>query len=891
MRKICMWLLAAMTFAACTENPTIDTPNSNEPNNIDSYALRVGFEVSDNAHSRIALNESIQTVWEAGDIVSVFYNSTTKSQWAFQGESGDTSGIITPVAPMGDTPTGDNVVVLYPDSNDYTYAGTNSVTATTSHEQTYAQNSYGKGGNILVAQSSDDMLVLKSVYGWLMFQIKGTAAQSIKTIRLVGNNNEQLAGNIQFDTDAENASFVDGGTPATEIILNCGAGVALSNEATPFYIGIVPQRFKNGITIEIESTEGAKMTKTTTKDFTIERNYIQPMGAFTFEPATAEPEPEEIEAMFPANNQVWYDTSNGIAHNFTVAQPFDVNYTANQFGACANGECYALYGIEFNSDVTAVNQAAFASSSLTSVYLPHSITTIGQAAFFGSSKLQEVHVGSGIANIGYGSFANCINLQTLYIRATTPPTLGDIALVQDSSGDYKYLGCTIYVPESAVEAYKSHADWAQYKDYIRAYDFIAGKEPNSGSNVGGDDSTRTDFNHRILLIDHTGVNCGYCPKATDALHALASSEMKNYYNEVQVHGGSFAPEGVDPAYSEAASVVNQFYRPSGYPSIIYNFYGSKISFDDSSDFVNNSMTALFNSERKKFGADAGIAISAMVESNAIRVNLSVKSAKTQEYNVAVWVLENNIYSPNQNSNYGEATELHKTYNHALRYIATDYTSSNISGSWIGEIAEGEEATASYTIPLNNSWVTNNLEILVIASTPNANGDYEVVNSAVCPINSTKGYEYISDLNGGSGNGGGDEPEGNEPEVDEPEVDDNAIILTSFTKGNHNASYGFVQYTVANDNGDYMKLCINEGAHELTVSGYEYVVGDLKNCSLNFTAQQSSSGSNGLFNANSIKVGGVSKKAKEGTLVYLNKRLTINLSFEDGTSQKFVYDGN
>lgn len=882
-------MLAAVMAVACTENINIEINSPEEDRNLESYAIEVGFEESDN--TRITLDESLQTIWQKGDLVSVFYKSTTKSQWQFQGETGDRSGTIIPVATPSSAING-NIVVLYPDSENYIYSGGTSVTADIGSEQTYTPNSYGTNGNILVAQSQSSSMMLRNVYGWMKILITDDSASSIKSIRLRGNCNEQLSGRIQFDTDAQNATFVSGGTPATELTLNCGDGVALSAEPTAFIIGLVPQSFDGGISIEIESTDGKSMTKTTSNTISIERNCIQPMISFEFEPAV-EPEPEEIEMMFPDNTQVWYNTSNGITHKFTVAQPFDINYTANDFGyACANGTCYSFYGIAFDSEVKAVNQAAFANSYLTTVYLPHSITSIGQSAFLGSSKLKEVHLGKGISEIKMGAFANCINLQTLYIRATTPPTLGDYALLQDSSGQYKYIGCTIYVPQSAVDTYKNNPHWSAYKDYIRAYDFIAGKEPNSGNEGGNeDDSSRTDFNHRLLILDHTGVNCGYCPKATDALLALAESDMKNYYNEVQVHGGGFAPNGTDPAYSEAASVVDSYYAPTGYPYITYNFFGNKITFDDSNDFVNNSMTALFNSERKKFGADAGIAISSKVESNTIRVDLSIKSAKAQEYNVAVWVLENNIYSPNQNSNYGTPTEAHKTYNHALRHIVTSYSKYDISGDWLGEIAEGGEATASYTISLNGSWVTNNLEILVIASTPNLNGDYEVVNTAVCPVNGTKSYEYISDLeNGGGDNSGGEDVGGGDNTGDSGEEDD-AIILTDFIKGSHNTSYGFVQYTAANDDGNQIKLYINEGAHELTIQNYQYVVGNLKNCSLVFTSTKSQAGNNGKFSADGIKVAGASKTATDGTLEYLNNKLTINLTFSDGTEQKFIYNGN
>ena len=79
------------------------------------------------------------------------------------------------------------------------------------------------------------------------------------------------------------------------------------------------------------------------------------------------------------------------------------------------------------------------------------------------------------------------------------------------------------------------------------------------------------FNHRAVVIDQTGVNCGYCPNATDQLKTLENTEWHQYYNEVTCHAGSYA--GGDPGNSAAANALNQFQSSmiSGYPCILVNF--------------------------------------------------------------------------------------------------------------------------------------------------------------------------------------------------------------------------------------------------------------------------------------------------------------------------------
>ncbi len=256
------------------------------------------------------------------------------------------------------------------------------------------------------------------------------------------------------------------------------------------------------------------------------------------------------------------------------------------------------------------------------------------------------------------------------------------------------------------------------------------------------ESIPAGFRHRVLLIDHTGMSCQYCPKMIDALLLLKSSEYGENYSEVTCHGGSFARYG-DPAYSEAAQVVDTYYMnlfSLSYPTLTANYaYGAYKVSSTANNFVNSTMDYVLKNMLQREGADAGISISNRVVSEKIDIDVEVWSASTQDYKVAVWVLENNISSPNQK---GATLPEHKVYNHALRYIATHYTSSDISGDPLGTIANKRKAYRNFEVVLDNTWARENLEILVIVSSPDELGNYEVVNTAVAPINGTVGYEYV-----------------------------------------------------------------------------------------------------------------------------------------------------
>ena len=249
----------------------------------------------------------------------------------------------------------------------------------------------------------------------------------------------------------------------------------------------------------------------------------------------------------------------------------------------------------------------------------------------------------------------------------------------------------------------------------------------------------TAFNHRVLLIDHTGLNCGNCPRVMDGLEALAKTEAHQHYSEACVHGGGYAPSSSDKAYSDAAKIVDQYYRPGGYPNIQFNFRAGEGDIGTVTSFVNNN-TRIINKLVKADGADAGISAAATGDSSAVYVSIGVKAAVEQEYRVTAWLLENNIYNPNQA---GASKDSHRIHNHALRNIAGNYSRNDISGDSIGVVAVGEVKEVSFELPIiSTKWNVSNMEVLIIVSAADATGRFEVVNTAVCPVNGTLEYEYL-----------------------------------------------------------------------------------------------------------------------------------------------------
>lgn len=90
------------------------------------------------------------------------------------------------------------------------------------------------------------------------------------------------------------------------------------------------------------------------------------------------------------------------------------------------------------------------------------VETIGTSAFE-QSGITKLDLGPTATSIGSYILALCTKITTLICRATTPPTLdGDLYYTFSPPKNIK-----IYVPDEAVDAYKSATNWSQYSSVIK----------------------------------------------------------------------------------------------------------------------------------------------------------------------------------------------------------------------------------------------------------------------------------------------------------------------------------------------------------------------------------------------------------------------------------------
>lgn len=240
------------------------------------------------------------------------------------------------------------------------------------------------------------------------------------------------------------------------------------------------------------------------------------------------------------------------------------------------------------------------------------------------------------------------------------------------------------------------------------------------------DAANTSFKHRILLVDHTGNTCGYCPHMMKALKEIEESgDFDGKYYEAMSH--SYA--NTDPAFSGAAGTISSHYGLQGYPTLTYNFYHPTSS-SYNAEHIKGQINALW-----KESADAGIAASTNLAAKSVVVNAEVKAAVDGEYSITAWLLEDGIYAKQTNA----TDEWMNTHNNAIRQAAT---TSPLTGYELGTLKVGETAEQILNLTIaRDTWNRDNMKVMLIVSKKGDNKKFDVANVVICPINDSVTYDY------------------------------------------------------------------------------------------------------------------------------------------------------
>jgi hypothetical protein len=216
----------------------------------------------------------------------------------------------------------------------------------------------------------------------------------------------------------------------------------------------------------------------------------------------------------------------------------------------------------------------------------------------------------------------------------------------------------------------------------------------------------------------------------ESLKKLSEDEAYNgLYHHVASH--SYNGGEADPAYSEAARDLSMAYNISGlYPMLTFNLTTNSVGTDLAE--IKAQIDLL-----KKDTADAGIAAATELSGKDVLVNVEVKAAQANNYRVAAWLLEDDIYALQA----GMYESWHNTHHNALRYAAGQISQLSFAGEKLGSLAKGDKASKVLVLPLEEEWVAENCKVLVMVTAADENGNYDVANCVLCQIGETVTYDY------------------------------------------------------------------------------------------------------------------------------------------------------
>ena len=250
------------------------------------------------------------------------------------------------------------------------------------------------------------------------------------------------------------------------------------------------------------------------------------------------------------------------------------------------------------------------------------------------------------------------------------------------------------------------------------------------------DADNYNFKYRMLLIDHTGTDCGYCPYMMESLKTIEEDPAYNdYFNVAMAHSYNTS----DPAYSNTALTMRYYYQKTlkvltGFPTLTFNYqYGDSAGSNIS--YVKNHFGKL-----KKESTDAAVAVAATLDGDKVVVSASLKSKESRSYKFNILLLEDGIYG----KQYGAWESWMSTHNNAIRASYAAVSQTDITGEDWGYVPAETTSRRVFEMKIEDSRVVKaNCKVLVIiaAKDANYNDKYEVVNTTMCDLGESKPFEY------------------------------------------------------------------------------------------------------------------------------------------------------
>jgi|GEM_PF-4088116 len=139
------------------------------------------------------------------------------------------------------------------------------------------------------------------------------------------------------------------------------------------------------------------------------------------------------------------------------------NYADNAPGGNIGTEYIDVTSLTFGGNVNSIGSTSFRGwQNAQELIIEDGLKSIGDYAFYFWSSITQVVIPASVTHIGRDAFGYWESCNSFTFLSTTPPTIGG-TIIHNVAPNTK-----IYVPASAVDAYKNDAGWSFYANDIFA---------------------------------------------------------------------------------------------------------------------------------------------------------------------------------------------------------------------------------------------------------------------------------------------------------------------------------------------------------------------------------------------------------------------------------------
>lgn len=372
-------MMASAIVGACSKQETSDLQETKKQGVLSASIS----QPADEDATKTSLNGELDVVWSDDDAIAVFADGAT----TLVKYTSDNIGTGTTKATFtGDA--GTYAYAYYPYKGANSVDGSNNISVVIPRVQTYAANTFGQFDMPMLATIAADKLNFTNLMAVLKLQLTGTG--TVSRI-IVMSETQKLSGKAVVATDGSITFDATEGMSYNWVELDCGAGVALSGEATPFLIAVPAGDY--AFTVRVVSTESkVAPDKSVASAKTFTANKIKKMASYAvafggdvkYVDGAFVGEPVVIHSVIDDMDYTWAPVNVG----------YDASYTNGKYGKVF--QAGRKYGQRVGITIipTTEERTAEDGSDIFNEFKFYSASFMGDASWLGSAVPQYYKTGA-----------------------------------------------------------------------------------------------------------------------------------------------------------------------------------------------------------------------------------------------------------------------------------------------------------------------------------------------------------------------------------------------------------------------------------------------------------------------------------------------------------------